>query len=74
MVNGLRGKIQPTVKHLTLHSKPQFQNFKLVSPENFNPYRTVEIQDQTARCVPSDLDLHCPQKEYFYRARTRHYG
>ena len=25
-------------------------------------YRTVQIQDQTARSVQSDLDLHCPQK------------
>ena len=24
--------------------------------------RTVQIRDQTARSVQSDLDLHCPQK------------
>ena len=36
--------------------------FKFIFKRKELSYRTVQIKDQTARSVQSDLDLHCPQR------------
>ena len=47
----------------SIHAKPKCYYFKIVLTKACNNLGDSADQDQTARSVQSDLDLHCPQKQ-----------
>ena len=47
-----------------LEKKPKYCYFKIVSTIACNNIADSADQDQTARSVQSDLDLHCTQKQF----------